>query len=145
MLNFCPLCVAEVYALRCDAVFLYLQNLYLSTSKRCIKMGIPSLNSAIFYNVSLYFNLSSRASLTLSFLSLSFKRQADYERAQRVEKSKSCKYNKYPGPRPRKGAYLWPTSLFLTPRPRKRPFFWPPGSQSKLCLSRESSELSQGC
>ena len=68
MLNFCPLCVAEVYALRCDAmqagtshyplhrptttyylcciryaVFLYLLNLYLSTSKRCIKMGIPSL------------------------------------------------------------------------------------------------------
>ena len=48
MLNFCPFCVAEVYTLRCDAVFLYLQNLYLSTSKRCIKMGIPSLNSAIF-------------------------------------------------------------------------------------------------
>ena len=65
MLNFCPLCVAQVYAQRCDAmragtsryplhrpsttyclwctsyaVFLYLQNLYLSTSKRCIKMGI---------------------------------------------------------------------------------------------------------
>ena len=85
MLNFCPLCVAEVYALRCDAmragtshyplhrpattyclccisyaVFLYLQNLYLSTSKRCIKMGIPSLNSAILYIISLYFNLSSR-------------------------------------------------------------------------------------
>ena len=84
MLNFCPLCVAEVYALRCDAmragtsryplhrptttyyfrarnriairvvipstnspmtlqryaVFIYLQNLDLSTSKRCIKMGI---------------------------------------------------------------------------------------------------------
>ena len=47
MLNFCPLCVAEVYALRCDAVFLYLQNLYLSTSKRCIKMGIPFLNIGI--------------------------------------------------------------------------------------------------
>ena len=59
MLNFCPLCVAEVYALRCDAVFLYLQNLYLSTSKRCIKMGIPSLNSAIFYCVRLYFSLLS--------------------------------------------------------------------------------------
>ena len=29
------------------AVFLYLQNLYLSTSKRCIKMGIPSLNIGI--------------------------------------------------------------------------------------------------
>ena len=67
-----PLCVAEVYTLRCDAmlagtshcpihrpsttnclcciryaVFLYLQNLYLSTSKRCIKMGIPSLNIVI--------------------------------------------------------------------------------------------------
>ena len=65
MLNFCPLCVAEVYTPRRDAmqagtsryplhrptttyclcckayaVFLYLQNLYLPTSKRCIKMGI---------------------------------------------------------------------------------------------------------
>ena len=59
MLNFCPFCVAEVYTLRCDAVFLYLQNLYLSTSKRCIKMGIPSLNSAILYNVGLYFLLLS--------------------------------------------------------------------------------------
>ena len=42
---------------------------------------------------------------------------------------KSCKYtkySKYPGLRPRKGVYLWPTSLFLTPRPRKWPFFWPP-------------------
>ena len=38
----------------------------------------------------------------------------------------SYKYSKYPGPQPRKGAYLWPMSLFLTPRPRKRPFFWPP-------------------
>ena len=109
MLNFCPLCVAEVYALRCDvmrcrrglrtthyivrprlttlgleiawairvvipstnspmtlqryAVFLYLQNLYLSTSKSCIKMGIPSLKSAIFYNVSLYFQ-SNRTNIT---------------------------------------------------------------------------------
>ena len=86
MLNFCPLCVAEVYTLRCDAMqagtsryplhrptttyylcckayadFLYLQNLYLSTSKRCIKMGIPSLNSAIFCNIFcwLYFLLSA--------------------------------------------------------------------------------------
>ena len=101
MLNFCPLCVVEVYALRCDAmragtshyplhhptttycfrarnriairvvipstnspmtlqryaVFLYLQNLDLSTSKRCIKMGIESLKSAILYCVSLYFHL----------------------------------------------------------------------------------------
>ena len=88
MLNFCPLCVAEVYALRCDAmlagtsryplhrpattyclcciryaVFLYLQNLHLPTSKRCIKMGIPSLNSAILYNVSLYFH-SNRTNIT---------------------------------------------------------------------------------
>ena len=47
MLNFCPLCAAEVCALRCDAVFLYLQGLYLSTSKSCIKMGIPSLNIVI--------------------------------------------------------------------------------------------------
>ena len=39
MLNFCPLCVAEVYALRCDAVFLYLQNLYLSTSKKVYQNG----------------------------------------------------------------------------------------------------------
>ena len=67
-----------------------------------------------------------------------------FERAQRVEKSKSCKYNKYPGPRPRKQAYFWPSSLFLTPRPRKGSFFRPPESQSKLCLSWESSELRQG-
>ena len=38
------------------AVFLYLQNQYLSTSKSCIKMGIPSLNSAILYIISLYFH-----------------------------------------------------------------------------------------
>ena len=42
-------------------------------------MGIPSLNSAILYNVSLYFH-------------------CHLERPQGVEKSKSCKYNKYPGP-----------------------------------------------
>ena len=67
-------------------------------------MGIPSLNSAIFYNVSLFTLSLSRARLTLSFVSLVLKRQADYERAsychferaKRVEKSKSCKYNKYP-------------------------------------------------
>ena len=58
---------------------------------------------------------------------------------------KSCKYNKYPEPRPRKQTYFWPSSLFLTPRPRKGSFFRPPESQSKLCLSRESSEPSQGC
>ena len=46
---------------------------------------------------------------------------------------------------PRKRPYFWPMSWFLTPRPRKGSFFRPPGSQSKLCLSRESSELSQGC
>ena len=79
MLNFCPLCVAEGYTFWCDAmragtshyplhrpattyclcciryaVFLYLQNLYLSTLKRCIKMGIPYLNSAIFILFGLY-------------------------------------------------------------------------------------------
>ena len=91
MLNFCPLCVAEVYALRCDAmlagtshypftssyhdllfmlqryaVFLYLQNLYLSTSKMCIKMGIPYLNSAIFICIGLYFCLQILTSLRSS-------------------------------------------------------------------------------
>ena len=40
-------------------------------------MGISSLNSAILYNVSLYFH-------------------CHLERPQRVEKSKSYKYNKYP-------------------------------------------------
>ena len=62
-------------------------------------MGIPSLNSAILYNVSLYFNLS--------FLSLVLKRQADYERPQGVERSKPCKYNRYPEPRPQKQAFSW--------------------------------------
>ena len=74
MLNFCPLCVAEVYALRCDAVFLYLQNLYFSTLKRCIRMGIPSLNSAIFYNVGLYF-LFTDPSLSLRMTNQALQRQ----------------------------------------------------------------------
>ena len=126
MLNFCPLCVVEVYALRCDAmragtshyplhrptttycfrarnriairvvipstnspmtlqryaVFLYLQNRCSQTSKRCIKMGIQYLKSAILYSVNIVNSihrdphvaallrmttLSSRANLTLSF------------------------------------------------------------------------------
>ena len=59
-------------------------------------MGIPSLNSAILYIVSLYFHCHlERAS------------HCHFERAQRVEKSKSCKYNKYPGPRPRKPPFSW--------------------------------------
>ena len=102
------------------AVFLYLQNLYLSTSKRCIKMGIPSLNSAIFYNVSLFTLSLSRARLTLSFVSLVLKRQADYERAsychferaKRVEKSKSCKSDSHP----RKPPYSWTTCPQTAPQ-----------------------------
>ena len=67
--------------------------------RRCIKMGIPSLNSAILYCVKLYFHCHlERASY------------CHFERAKRVEKSKLCKYNKYPG-----------TST-------KRPFYWTAGS-----------------
>ena len=126
-------------------------------------MGIPSLNSAILYIVSLYFHchrfLHSLRSVEmtrvhpirmtgyhleqsshcylgdrspLSFLSLLLKRQADYERAsychferaKRVEKSKSRKYNKYPGPRPRKHPFLWTESSYFRSYPRKRPFLW---------------------
>ena len=77
------------------AVFLYLQNLDLSTSKRCIKMGISSLKSAILYCVSLYFH-SNHANIT-----------------------------NIPDHRLRKQVYFWLSSLFLTPWPRERPFFWP--------------------
>jgi hypothetical protein len=44
-------------------------------------MGIPSLNSAIFYIVSLYFHCH-----------LEQASHCHFERAKRVEKSKSCKY-----------------------------------------------------
>ena len=121
MLNFCPLCVAEVYALRCDAVFLYLQNLYLSTSKRCIKMGIPSLNSAILYNVSLYFPFTD-PSLALRMT------------------PKSCKYNNYLGPRPQKQPFSWTEYSFFRSHPRKQPFLWTTKSRQQnwnLCASRE--------
>ena len=85
-------------------------------------MGIPSLNSAILYCVSLYFHISSQ------------------------ETSRHhANITNIPDHRLRKGVYLWPTSLFLTPRPWKGAFFRPPESQSKICLSRESSELRQGC
>ena len=51
-------------------------------------MGISSLNSAIFYNVGLYFHYTN-PSLSLRMT------------------PKSCKYNKYPVPRPRKRAFSW--------------------------------------
>ena len=51
-------------------------------------MGIPSLNSAILYYVSLNFHYTN-PSLSLRMT------------------PKSCKYNKYPGPRPRKRAFSW--------------------------------------
>ena len=70
------------------AVFLYLQNPYLSTSKRCIKMGIPSLNSAILYCVSLYFRFTD-PSTTLRIT------------------VKSCKYSKIYDSCPRKQPFLW--------------------------------------
>ena len=41
---------------------------------------------------------------------------------------KSCKYNKYPGPRPRKRPFLWTAGSFFRPHPRKRPFLWTAGS-----------------
>ena len=98
-------------------------------------MGIPSLKSAILYNVSLYFHchrfLHSLRSVEMTRVhpirttTASFPSTVHHchlERPQGVERSKSCKYNH----RPRKRAYFWPTSLFLTPRPRKGPFFWPP-------------------
>ena len=104
------------------AVFLYLQNLYLSTSKRYIKMGISSLKSAILYNISLYFHchrfLHSLRSVemtrvhpirttTASFPSTVY--HCHLERPQGVERSKSCKY----GPCPRKWPFLWTAGSFF--------------------------------
>ena len=58
--------------------------------------GYSSLNSAILYNVSLYFHYKD-PSLPLRMT------------------PKSCKYNKYPGPCPRKQPFSWtrdPLSVF---------------------------------
>ena len=69
--------------------------------RRCIKMGIPSLNSAILYCVKLYFHCHlERASY------------CHFERAKRVEKSKLGKYNKYPGPHPQKRPFYWTAGSF---------------------------------
>ena len=59
-------------------------------------MGIPSLDSAILYNVSLYFHCH-----------LEQASHCHFERAQRVEKSNPCKYNRYPEPRPQKQVFSW--------------------------------------
>ena len=56
-------------------------------------MGIPSLNSAILYSVSLYF-LFTDPSLTLRMT------------------PKSCKYTKYPGPHPQKRPFYWTAGSF---------------------------------
>ena len=80
-------------------------------------MGIPSLKSAILYKLfSLYFTIK-----ILRYRS-GWQSHAQNDRVTLRMTPKSCKYNH----RPRKLAYVWPTSLFLTPRPRKGPFFWPP-------------------
>jgi hypothetical protein len=105
-------------------------------------MGIPSLNSAIFYNVSLYFHCHLEQA-SLSFLSLVLKRQADYERAKRVEKYKSCKYNKYPGPRPQKQPFSWTAGSFFRPHPRKRPFLWIRHNNPKWSYQWKSAKLRQ--
>ena len=68
-------------------------------------MGIPSLNSAIFYIVSLYFPFTD-PSLALRMT------------------PKSCKYNKYPGPRPQKLLFSWTGGLIYCSHPRKRAFSW---------------------
>ena len=57
-------------------------------------MGIPSLNSAIFYNVSLFTLSLSRARLTLSFVSLVLKRQADYKRTSYCHFFRCCSSGK---------------------------------------------------
>ena len=64
-----------VYAAKICSFSLF-QNLYLSTSTRCIKMGIESLKSAILYNVSLYFHCHLERSSHCHF-----------DRAKQVEKS----------------------------------------------------------
>ena len=91
--------------------FSLFQNLYLSTSTRCIKMGIESLKSAILYSVGLYFCLQILTSLRSSGW-----QECHLERPQGVERSKSCKYNKYPEPPSIKTA-LFMDDKFIFPFP----------------------------
>ena len=75
-------------------------------------MGIPSLNSAILYIVSLYFHCHlERAS------------HCHFERAQQVEKSKSRKYNKYPGPSAMKTGLFLAIELIFDTSAKKRAVF----------------------
>ena len=76
-------------------------------------MGIPSLNSAILYNFSLFFRFTD-PSLTLRMT------------------PKSCRYNKYPGPSPQKQSFSWTAGSFLCSHPRKRAFSWTEKDSSKL-------------
>ena len=59
-------------------------------------MGIPSLNSAIFYNVGLYFHFNDPSTTLRVTIVISInKPHCHFERAKRVEKSTSHKYSKY--------------------------------------------------
>ena len=89
-------------------------------------MGIPSLKSAILYNISLYFHchrfLHSLRSVEMTRVrpirttTASFPSTVHHchlERPQGVERSKSYKYNKYPRPCPRKRPFLWTAGSFF--------------------------------
>ena len=87
----------------------------LSNIKKLYQHGYSILNSAILHNVSLYFHghrfLHSLRSVEMTRVhpirttTASFPSTVHHchlERPHGVERSKSCKYNKYPGPYPRK-------------------------------------------
>ena len=74
-------------------------------------MGIPSLNSAILYCIRLYFHYKD-PSLPLRMT------------------PKSCKYNKYPEPHPRKHPFLW-----IRHNNPKWPYQW------KSAKLRQSSQI----
>ena len=67
-------------------------------------MGIPSLNSAIFYNISLYFPFTDPSpSLRMT--------------------PKSCKYNKYPGPSAKKRSLFMANELIFDSSAKKTAVF----------------------
>ena len=116
------------------AVFLYLQNLYLSTSKRCIKMGIPSLKSAILYCVSLFIPFSKIRCYRPGW------------------QSNHANITNIPNSHPRKQPFSWTTRPFFRSHPRKQPFSWTEKDSPKLSyqeggswsMSRQSDKFEFG-
>ena len=163
----------EVYAQRCDAmragtsryplhrptttyylcciryaVFLYLQNLYLPTSKRCIKMGIPSLIQPFCIVLVFISNFISIDKPNCHFERISHRHfeRVSYCHFERVsychffrwcssgkpitsERSESRNLNhvnitNIPNSRPRKPPFSWTARVILRSHPRKQSFLW---------------------